>query len=639
MKKFSKSASISCTVLLLFGCSTSPVPVENKQQFENTYTRLHQTIARQEKIGTQVTLAEAIARTLKYNLDHRVQKAQLYFEAGSLKQAYLQMLPVLGVDAGYSFRNNSLIQNNIDESGRLTRGSQSFTPQEITTASTGLQWNILDLGMSYTRAKQQANKVLIAKEQRRKITQQLTQEVINAYWKAWTAQQLENQLTTLKSQAEAALAKSRILVKEKVRPAMFEYNYQQSLLKSIRKATQLSREISSAKSNLVRLMNANPTAEFKLVEPQEAIATLPKIEPQLQQMDIVALINRPELREASYVTEIAKQGINQAMLNMLPGVNFDYGYNYTSNKFLLNNTWAGGNINLSWDLLNAVLKGPASISVAKDKHQLEKLKQLAFTSAVLSQIRISYTNYLQWREEYKYANEQANVTEIIYKNTANMLTAGLGTQQSLIQHGIEALVSRFESGLAYANAEDALSRLYQSVGVDAFYIERDQMHLRELTAAVEEKLILKSQGSFNDIIQQQYSGLEKLVADKGVAISNQDIEALQDSVKIPSPISTAPNEPVLPEPEFKITSFWTRRESSEELLLPEPEFELGPQLPEPQFELGPQLPEPDVSEMAFILENNGEDVYDILPLPKLFAAKSVGKHDKQTVESDYYEIF
>lgn len=393
--------------LILSGCSITPTAVTNEAQLNNTYKGLHEAIDNQQEINHQVTLAEAIARTLKYNLDHKVQQAQLMLESGNLKAAYMEMLPALNAGVDYSFRNNELIQNLVDSNGNVVSGDQSFTPREVLNQSYGLQWSLLDLGLSYTRAQQQANRVMIAEEERRRVTQQLIQEVVSAYWKAWTAQTMKEEVERFKAKAELALQRSKEASDKKANTPQIELDYQQVLIKAIRKINQLNAQIADAKSNLLRLMNAKPGSEFELASPAKDLMDLPDISPQFEKMDTLALVYRPELRQASYQAEIARKGIQAAIVNMLPGIDFSFGYNVTNNEFMKNQYWWGGNIGASLNLIQTVLTGPYAIKLANEVHSFEQLKQVATTMAVLTQVRIAYVNYLLWQEDAGYAIQEA----------------------------------------------------------------------------------------------------------------------------------------------------------------------------------------------------------------------------------------
>jgi outer membrane protein TolC len=384
-----KYVLMSLGIISLSGCSITPTVIKNESQLNNTYKGLHEVINGQPVINHEITLAEAIARTLKYNLDHKVQQAQLMLESGNLKAAYLEMLPAVNAGIDYSFRNNDLIQNLVDSNGNVVSGDQSFTPREVINQSYGLQWSLLDLGLSYTRAQQQANRVMIAEEERRKVTQQLIQEVVSAYWKAWTAQSMKQEVEQFKSKAELALQRSKESAQKKINTPQIELDYQQVLIKAIRKINQLNAQIMDAKATLSRLMNVKPGSDFTLASPAKTLMDLPDIKPQFEKMDTLALVYRPELRQASYQSEIAKKGIQAAIVNMLPGIDFSFGYNVTNNEFMKNQYWWGGNIGASLNLIQTVLKGPYAIKLANEVHSFEQLKQIATTITVLTQVRIA----------------------------------------------------------------------------------------------------------------------------------------------------------------------------------------------------------------------------------------------------------
>ncbi|WP_440994327.1 TolC family protein [Cysteiniphilum litorale] len=503
-----KLLPIALAALVITGCSITPKAVDHETQLNNTYKGLHNAFNAQQAIDHKITLSEAIARTLKYNLDHKVQQAQLMLESGNLKAAYMEMLPALNAGVDYSFRNNDLIQNLVDSNGTTQNGEQSFTPREVINQSYGLQWSLLDLGLSYTRAQQQANRVMIAEEERRKITQQLIQEVVSAYWKAWTAQTMISEVTRFKEKAELALKRSKEAASSKANTPQIELDYQQVLIKAIRKINQLNAQIADAKATLARLMNASPDSKFELTNPGTDLAQLPDINPQFEKMDTLALIYRPELRQASYQAEIAKKGIQAAIINMLPGIDFTFGYNATNNEFMRNQYWWGGNIGASLNLIQTVLTGPYAISLANQTHSFEQLKQIATTITVLTQVRIAYTNYLLWQEDAHYAVQEAKVSMALFDHAEKLEKANQGNEQITIRRGIEAISAQFDKDVTLARAHEALSKLYQSIGLDIMPAEARNMPLAELEKKVSTVLKAQSQGEFNSEINKAYADIK-----------------------------------------------------------------------------------------------------------------------------------
>ena len=113
------------------------------------------------------------------------------------------MLPKLSANAGYKVLERhpaSTSVTMVDETGNDANSaaaaigdSPSYTVSQETPSNTtdiGFTWNALDFGLSYIRAGQQANRYLISKELERKAIHNLTKEVIYAYWKTLSADEL-----------------------------------------------------------------------------------------------------------------------------------------------------------------------------------------------------------------------------------------------------------------------------------------------------------------------------------------------------------------------------------------------------------------------------------------------------------------
>ncbi|MBF0446303.1 MAG: TolC family protein, partial [Magnetococcales bacterium] len=127
---------------------------------------------KQEQITHPLTIYDAMARSIKYNLDHRF---KIMEEALSLRQlniAKMSMLPNLALSAGYSDRSN--------EASSLGTGALQASTSSDRVSKTGnltMSWNILDFGVSYFQAQQEADRVLIAAERRRKVIHNLMSDV------------------------------------------------------------------------------------------------------------------------------------------------------------------------------------------------------------------------------------------------------------------------------------------------------------------------------------------------------------------------------------------------------------------------------------------------------------------------------
>ncbi|WZB61736.1 TolC family protein [Achromobacter xylosoxidans] len=76
------------------------------------------------------------------------------------------------------------------------------TDRDYTQSALTLSWSLLDFGQSYYAARQNADRVRIAAERRRKAIYTLVQDVRTAYWRVVASQALESSLRSARDQAE-----------------------------------------------------------------------------------------------------------------------------------------------------------------------------------------------------------------------------------------------------------------------------------------------------------------------------------------------------------------------------------------------------------------------------------------------------
>ena len=71
----------------------------------------------------------------------------------------------------------------------------------------------------------------------------------------------------------------------------------------------------------------------------------------MQALEDLALAQRPELREEDLRKRITGDEARKQLLSMLPGISFDVGTQYDSNKYLYNEGWIQGGMRVSWNLM------------------------------------------------------------------------------------------------------------------------------------------------------------------------------------------------------------------------------------------------------------------------------------------------
>jgi len=377
-------------VIGLSSCAVKPIPLTTTEVQSRVQEDRAVLTKDQEPVSGPIDLYEAMARALKYNLQARVELMHKMLAQTQLDLSHYSMLPRLAANAGFDGRDN--YTGGVARS--LITGQQQVQPftsaeKNIFSADLSLSWNVLDFGMSYIRAKQAADDVLIAEEERRRVANRVMQDVRTAYWRAVSAERILPSLKMVDEWVKSALEKAQAVQDEKLTPPLVPLQYKLDLLNTQRYILQLYRELSTAKLQLAALINLPPGQEHELVlmVPEREAGTL-NLPPDMTVLEDRALEARPELRQIDYRRRINARETKAAILEMLPTLNLQAGGNYSSNAFLFNQHWAAYAARTSWNLLN-MFRYPARAKTIEAQEKVLYTQNLALTMAIMSQVHIS----------------------------------------------------------------------------------------------------------------------------------------------------------------------------------------------------------------------------------------------------------
>jgi outer membrane protein TolC len=452
---------------LLSGCSVTPEPLTASDLQASADRNFTAVDAEQEPVSAPVDLYEAMARALKYNLDYKVEMMEEALRVRELGLARYDMLPQLVANAGYAGRSNFSGASSLS----LITRRQSLEPstsaeKNIFTGDLTLSWDVLDFGLSYVRAQQKADEVLISAERRRKVANRIIEDVRTSYWRAVSAQRLLDKLQTLEDSVTTTLGNSERLAERRLSAPLTALTYQRELVDIQANIRRLQRELVVAKAQLAALMNLKPGTEFTLAVPDRAQA-LPEVKYSGEDMMMTALMNRAELREVSYRQRINAKELDAALLSALPSFRGILGVNVDSNDFLYNQDWIQWGARASWNVLNLFRIGDHKKAV-RAQDDLLRQRELALTMAVLTQVHVSRARFAHLREELDTAAHQMRVQDRIMDQIRAGHRAGAMSQQTLLREEMNTLVSEVRYDIAYADAQNAYANLFSSMGIDDF---------------------------------------------------------------------------------------------------------------------------------------------------------------------------
>lgn len=433
----------------LAGCAVTPEPATQADIDAFTSATRARLAVEAVPVTGPITLAEAMARALKTNLDVRVEARARAVAAWELSGVTQQALPdVVSKSDGFA-RWRDL---DFPEWSRVSQ-----------TSNLDLTFDVLDFGLSYVRARQSADKVLIAEEQRRRVMHRIIEDTRTAFWRAISYERLIKEMRLLEASVDGALANARALSRGGATAPLPSLTFERELLTVRRDIQDLERDLVVARDQLAALMNVAPGTPFTLTEPKRR--EVPVLSLGAGEMVDVAFGNRPEVRQLFYERRINRVELTKAWLSILPGLDLRGGAALYTNSFFVNPNWLSAGANISWNLMS-VFKLPNKQAVVESEEELIETRAKALAMAIITQVHVARARYQHRVKAHKLAGEMVDVqSRILTQITASILANATG-ENELVRERLSNLVAQARKDVAYADLQNAYANVIATLGVD-----------------------------------------------------------------------------------------------------------------------------------------------------------------------------
>ena len=481
--------------MLPTGCATTePLSAEEREQLAADSRR--EMFEGQEAVERPLTLAEATARAIKYQADHRQRRMEEAAAAAQLEVARFDLLPRVTANAGYNYRSNDSFGFGFSPDGTISTNPTASVERIYSTGGVGLAWNVLDFGVSYFRARQLSDQKLITEERRRKAVQTLMHDVRIAWYRAEAAQRLLPAADMLLGEIDQGIEKTRVIEAGKLLPPVQIATLRRALLDLAQQIALRRQELAQSQVELATLINTPPGVEYRIVGAEGDSREVLDLSGDIDALEALALRNRPEIAEEGYRARISRDEARKAMIGLLPNVSLDVGRNFDSNKFLLNNTWTTVGVRVALNLVK-VFSIPAMQRSEEAQKAADGARRQAMAMAVLAQTRLAAVRYTLVADEFLIWDEAVRDDDLIARHLASSEKAGVDSELELIRARARALASRINRDLAYANVQASVARLYNSVGYDAVPRDDEAKAVDELSQLIEARFNELEHASFS----------------------------------------------------------------------------------------------------------------------------------------------
>lgn len=491
-KPVCRTLAAALALALTAGCTIRPEPLSDDEHRARVAEDRKAIASEFVPVSAPLTLPEAIARALKYNYENRLALMESVLQDRQLSVANFAMLPRLAVNAGYSARDNDLASVSQDvypERHPRENNYQTSNDRAHHFADLTFTWNLLDFGVGYYQARQQADRVLVARERRRKVVNNIVKEVTAAYWRAATAERLLPQVRPVLARAEQALRASRSIEQDQLQPLIPTLEYRRNLLQVVGQLRKLAADLEVSKAQLAGLINVPAGAPLPIAVPSRSEALPGAMQASLEQLETVGLHYRPDLREEAYQARIDRLGVRKEMIRLLPGLSLLGSTSYDSNSYLLNRTWAEAGVRATWNLVN-LAAGPSTIDAAEAQVEVDLWRRRALSIAAIVQINVAWQQYRRALDGYDSADALNDIEGKLLRAVANAETAEAQSGFDRIRRELSALSAQLDRDRALAELYAALANVYVSVGIDPYDGPIDGVELPEMTRTVAANLAL-----------------------------------------------------------------------------------------------------------------------------------------------------
>lgn len=464
---------LTCTILAslaLPGCSWPGDPVGVDEQSKNLESDMTLLYGEQEPIAAPLTLYEAMARGVKYNINQRVALMEEVLANSNTDVNALGMLPGLDLEGAYVGRNNAeAISARSKATGLQSLEPSIFQDEHRRIANLDLSWNTLDAGMAYVQSRQASDQARAMTERRRKVVQNIAQDVRAAYWRAASAQILGEHIDGLLTRADNVL---RLLEEEESKKSTQDISALLTLQKRLYDTMQdLMAErdaLATSKAELAALIGVPPSTDFRLASPEADMMSgysLPRLTTSRQDLEVLALLIRPEMREQTLIKRVAARGQTASVLETFPGIGGIVGYNYDSNSFLDDESWASFSVGLTANLMK-LFTLPVRLQHAENKEKLADLQRMAMVATVLTQMSIADTRYDMAQDRYNLLKRMMGVNTRLIEYTKSRPEKTAMADGLLLAAEMDSLLTRSRLHIAYAEGQNAFGRIVNTLGLD-----------------------------------------------------------------------------------------------------------------------------------------------------------------------------
>lgn len=419
----------------------------------------------------QLTFKDALDLAAKSNLDARVSALEILVAQNDLSLEKLSAMPEFQLIHRYTDRSNP----GASSSRSVISGDESLEPSVSTDTNRhltdlDLRWGYIDVLLAASRSRNASDNQAIAIERHRKVKHNIYRDTARAFWRAYTAQQFEPDIRVWLDKAQGQLANIAKAKDQKLMAPAQISQQEEALLQEVQVLRQDLHEIRQTREELKTLLGLPLDTKVSLegggsIAMDKILGDL--IATDIKHFELEALKERPEVREAFLSENIALRNIRQEIIQTFPGAEIFLGLNRDTNSFLENKMWGEFSLSIAQNL-SRLFTLPVRYRAAENRRDLEAVRRLALSAAVITQVHLARQRLVFSHEIYEEAAslEQAKTDRANIQ--AGKQSEGFVSGGDVLRSRLQEFSAKVRSGLAKADLIESLASFYVTLGRDQF---------------------------------------------------------------------------------------------------------------------------------------------------------------------------
>lgn len=416
----------------------------------------------------KISIEEALALGIRNNMDARVSALEYLSAQDEITIEKLKALPSVEYSLSRTGRSNVGASSSLSVSTGLQSLEPSISSERYRTLQDlDVNWNLIDAATALIQSRSAENRSDIAAERHRKVLQNIRKDVYAGYWRVLADQQTKQQSKALlqrieqhKKNLDKALA-DKLLSRQEIESIKFTLVQRQKEIESLEK------ENSVALIHLKSLLSLPHRSDVQLTSDNNDIKTsvLAALKVDAETLELTALEQRPEMREALIEQSISARDTRLEILSTIPGAELFFGLKNDTNRFLEDKQWTSFSAAIVQNITNLITL-PSRYKKAKNLEELARARHLAKATAIMAQVHLARHGLIYAYNEYKTATENENSARYISYALQKSADAGRTSEHEALLKNIDYQIARISAQMAHAELQDKYTALLLSTGHD-----------------------------------------------------------------------------------------------------------------------------------------------------------------------------